>query len=261
MILRRFVVSLRQRDWTAIGIEFVLLVLGVFLGIQVANWNDDLADDHRSRLFTERLKADLKVEAWKYQYLIAYYSDVLVHAQRAADALDGSAPLADEDLLISAYRATQYLGVPAQRATYDELISTGTIALIRDPDLRAAATGAYTVAIFDTIRQEGMASRYRAAFRTLLPHRLQRILAQTCGDRFVPVGDYAGLEDSLDYPCETGLPAEVIADAAATLRKEASLLPLLRLRIVDIDTRMGDLTVFNLGSLEGLRKLAREQAP
>jgi hypothetical protein len=37
MILRRLAQSLREQNWTAIGIEFVLLVLGVFLGIQVAN--------------------------------------------------------------------------------------------------------------------------------------------------------------------------------------------------------------------------------
>ena len=39
MLLRRFVAHARKQDWMAIAIEFVLLVLGVFLGIQVSNWN------------------------------------------------------------------------------------------------------------------------------------------------------------------------------------------------------------------------------
>ena len=39
MFLRRVVAHARRQDWMAIAIEFVLLVLGVFLGIQVANWN------------------------------------------------------------------------------------------------------------------------------------------------------------------------------------------------------------------------------
>ena len=38
---RRLAQSLREQNWTTIFIEFVLLVLGVFLGIQVANWNED----------------------------------------------------------------------------------------------------------------------------------------------------------------------------------------------------------------------------
>ena len=55
MILRRFSQSLNQQNWTAIAIEFVLLVLGVFLGIQVANWNEtrierDLVRGHLSEI-------------------------------------------------------------------------------------------------------------------------------------------------------------------------------------------------------------------
>jgi hypothetical protein len=34
MVFRRIADRLRQQDWTAITIEFVLLVLGVFLGLQ-----------------------------------------------------------------------------------------------------------------------------------------------------------------------------------------------------------------------------------
>ena len=36
MILRHLVENLKQQNWTAIWIEFVLLVVGVFLGIQVS---------------------------------------------------------------------------------------------------------------------------------------------------------------------------------------------------------------------------------
>ena len=47
MILRRFTTALKQQNWTTILIEFVLLVGGVFLGIQAANWNEQRAEDRR----------------------------------------------------------------------------------------------------------------------------------------------------------------------------------------------------------------------
>ena len=55
MILRRFAEALKQQNWSAVAIEFVLLVLGVFLGIQVANWNEtrierDLVRGHLSEI-------------------------------------------------------------------------------------------------------------------------------------------------------------------------------------------------------------------
>ena len=80
MILRRLSQSLKQQNWTAIVIEFVLLVAGVFLGIQVANWNQEREANQKSAIFTERLKTDLRAEDWTYQFLIAYNREVLANA-------------------------------------------------------------------------------------------------------------------------------------------------------------------------------------
>ena len=49
MIMRRLAQSLKEQNWTAICVEFVLLVLGVFLGIQAANWNGQRAEDVRAQ--------------------------------------------------------------------------------------------------------------------------------------------------------------------------------------------------------------------
>jgi hypothetical protein len=74
-------------------------------------------------------------ERWVYEFLIAYFSDVRDAADRAAGALEGTAPLSDHDLLVEAYRATQYREGPARRVTYDELVSTGSLGLIADQRL------------------------------------------------------------------------------------------------------------------------------
>lgn len=47
MILRRLAQSLRRQDWVTVVLEIGIVVLGVFLGIQVANWNQDRLDDQR----------------------------------------------------------------------------------------------------------------------------------------------------------------------------------------------------------------------
>ena len=108
MILRRITANFRRQDWTAVVVELVIVILGVFIGMQVSNWNQDRATNQQSAIFTTRLKADLRAEDWTYQFLIAYNHDVLANANRAAAALEGTATLSDEALLVSAYRATQY---------------------------------------------------------------------------------------------------------------------------------------------------------
>jgi len=59
MILRRLSQSLKEQNWTAITIEFVLLVVGVFLGIQVANWNQARADRAEYEAALVRLVAEI----------------------------------------------------------------------------------------------------------------------------------------------------------------------------------------------------------
>ena len=59
MILRRLSRSLRDQNWTAIVIEFLLLVAGVFLGIQVANWNQARVDRAEYEAALVRLGAEI----------------------------------------------------------------------------------------------------------------------------------------------------------------------------------------------------------
>ena len=39
MILRRVIAHFRKQEWTAIALDFLIVVVGVFVGIQVSNWN------------------------------------------------------------------------------------------------------------------------------------------------------------------------------------------------------------------------------
>lgn len=258
-MLRRIVSGFRRQDWTAVAIELVVVVVGVFMGVQASNWNEQRETDQRAAVFTDRLKSDLREEAWGYEYYIEYYREVLANAEAAVDALTGSKPLSDEALLIDAYRASQFHESIRRRATFDELTSTGEIGLIRNRALRELAMRTYKASAFDDIVREGKTSRYRAAFRMAIPYDVQRKLAQTCGDRVVRPGDYKGFMHSLDYPCSTGLPADVIAKNVAILRGDAELVPLLRMRISDMDTNLGSFTVYNKDIRDGLRALAQEQ--
>jgi len=59
VILRKLSQSLKQQNWTAIWIEFVLLVVGVFLGIQVSNWNAARVDRAEYQVALSRLNAEI----------------------------------------------------------------------------------------------------------------------------------------------------------------------------------------------------------
>ena len=70
MNLRRIVEHVRKLDWPAFGIELLIVIVGVFIGIQVSNLNVERETSQRGALFAERLQADLREEAWHYQLQI-----------------------------------------------------------------------------------------------------------------------------------------------------------------------------------------------
>ncbi|HRX38735.1 MAG TPA: hypothetical protein P5072_04805, partial [Parvularculaceae bacterium] len=44
MILRRVIDHVKKQQWTAVFLDFIIVVVGVFIGIQVSNWNAARAD-------------------------------------------------------------------------------------------------------------------------------------------------------------------------------------------------------------------------
>ena len=255
MIFRRLALNLKLQNWTAIWIEFVLLVAGVFLGIQVSNWNEDRATNQKAVVFTARLTDDLRKEAWSYEYLIAYNRDTNRNQRRVLDAMAGEKPLSDEQLLVSAYRATQYKDAGQYRATYDELISTGTISLITDRQLRETAIGVFTTPAFDQLTEQVMGSEYRRLFRETVPAAVQESLLSRCGDRFAPVLDYAAIAGSIDFPCTLDVPPGKIQAAANALKALPRFVPALRIRFADNQTALTDLQESNREVLKGLRAI------
>ncbi|GJL92749.1 hypothetical protein [Hyphococcus sp.] len=58
MILRRVIEHVKHQNWTAIALDFVIVVMGVFMGIQLGNWNaariaEAQADDLLQRMIAE----------------------------------------------------------------------------------------------------------------------------------------------------------------------------------------------------------------
>ena len=48
MIIRRIREHVATQNWFAAGIDLVIAILGVFIGIQVANWNEARGSAHRA---------------------------------------------------------------------------------------------------------------------------------------------------------------------------------------------------------------------
>ncbi len=260
MILRRVTEHVQAQNWFAVFIDFVIVVVGVFIGIQVANWNEQRATTLKAGALTARLTEDLRKEAWGYESVIAYNRETNANQRRVLDAMAGDIELSDDEFLISAYRATQYREYNRYRATFDELVSTGTIGLITDPVLREAAVGMFTTQFLEELARRTKDSEYRRLFRETVSAEIQEALLTRCGDRFPTLLDYASIRGALEYPCTLGIPDEKVRATANALKASPRLVPALQVRFADNQTALTDLEQENHDVLEGLRTI-RERKP
>ena len=255
MILRRLTANLKQQNWTAIGIELLIVVLGVFIGMQVSNWNEDRVTRQKTEVVTARLKDDLRKEAWGYEVILQYNRETNANQRRVLDAMAGDAALSDEQFLVSAYRATQYKENNRYRATYDELVSTGTMGLVADQKLRETAGSVFAAPWLDQIAEQTKNSEYRRLFRETVPAAVQEALLARCGDHFGTVLDYDTIHGSIDYPCTLDLPAATVSDAANALKAVPRFVPALRIRFADNQTALTDLQFSNGDTLANFRAI------
>ncbi len=136
------------------------------------------------------------------------------------------------------------------------LISTGTIGLITDQELRQTAITVFVSPVFEEIIDEGKGAEYRQLFRTTVAASVQRELLKKCGDRVVQPLDYDGIVRSLDYPCTLDLPAASIHATAKALLSHERLVPALQLRFADVETELGNLQRYNTTMSDNLRDIA-----
>jgi hypothetical protein len=222
-------------------IDLSIVISGVFIAIQVLHWNDARVARAKADAMTEQLLADLRQEAWIYDYIIAYQEDVLTNADIALRGFLGDADISNEELFISAYRASQYTWWNQRRAAFDDLVSTGGIDLIKDARIRKLARSVYDSRLLRDVELRGARSPYRQAYRMAIATDLHRAVSDACGDGDSKMGDYATLDGLLTYECALDLPQSEIDVAALALKENAALAPALRLRIATLETQLADL--------------------
>ena len=59
MILRRLKAHVEKENWFAVAIDFVIVVVGVFIGIQVANWNETQTNKQGLNASLQRLDKEV----------------------------------------------------------------------------------------------------------------------------------------------------------------------------------------------------------
>lgn len=256
MLLRRFLEHLRKQPWTAIAIEFLIVVLGVFVASQVTEWSAAQADRRLGREYTARLISDLEQDLENRRMLVAYYDAVYASAERTVVLLQESDPDA-QDLVVNAYRASEYAFFPETRATWDTIVSAGDINLLPQRAVEGGLADYFSADAARDVLNEMRQTSYRQRVRSIIPHHVQQAIRARCGDVRNDVQEIIGFRED----CDLRLDATALASAARRLLHDPAVLDDLAYQFSALTAARANLrgdVAFLEGAIGGLRDSARE---
>lgn len=234
MIPRRIYEHVKNHNWFAVALDFVIVVVGVFIGMQVSNWNAERLEKRAARTYIERMREDIADSARSVENAVEYYRVVKTHALAALEGFERPQDELGEQFLIDAYQASQGYFRAVERSTYDEILSAGAMNSIRNLEARRRI-----VIYYKTVEATEEVLRYRTPYvdnlRRHMPYSVQAAAFERC--RSHTSNDARGLATvTLRANCALGLPSETVGAGITAIRIPELKLDLVR-RLADLDTK------------------------
>jgi predicted nucleic acid-binding protein len=239
MILRKLTANLKTQNWTAVGIDFLIVVLGVFVGVQASNWNQARIE----RAETQRLLMRIEPEIDQIITFAAnardYYATSRRYAETALAAWNGDATISDNDFVIAAYQASQIHGLNESQS-WAAVFGADELRNVDDDRLRIplARLMAFDV---ENLNSNAVASRYREDVRMVIPDAVQQAIRKTCGDRLKSTETF---DFALPHSCSLKLDPALAGQVAADLRGHPELARELRLHLALVSSFLNSLTQY-----------------
>ena len=218
MILRRFAAGMRRQDWAAVAVELVIVILGVFIGLQADNWNQARADTRLGQDYVKRLTRDLNENLAGVRAQVAYYTAV-EDSVRKTDALLASADPDPRALIVNAYRASEIVYIAPVRATWDQIVSSGHLGLLPKRAVASGLSQYYAYDIERNIYDMGVVSAYRNLVRGIIPLGMQMAMRAGCSD----VRDRRGAIMGFAKHCQFDADPAALAEVVTALRSNPAM--------------------------------------
>lgn len=205
MIIRRIAENLNTGRFSTLAVELIVVIVGVFIGIQASNWNEARLDRARAYSYLERIRSDLDADITNFENGLRFWSEVSAFGELglAHATSSNQKKVSDWDLLLAYFQASQLQDFVTTRNTYDELKSGGELGLIRDLELRARLASFYIRADNSVLSER---PSYREHVRGLIPLHIQTHIWKNC---YAIVGDTQALK-KCDSPADQDSLAAIV---------------------------------------------------
>jgi hypothetical protein len=219
MILRRFMKHITDQNWFAVGLDVLVVIVGIFLGLQVQAWYGRQAESIEERNYLFRLSEEFSEAIVSNNSVAAYMDQLETNSNLMIESLS-VCELAIEDrdkFATGLYTIGKAQPPVLTHGVIDELISSGKFQLIGNVTVRKALLKYMQ-------NRENVAYINRNLVERMYPHIVfvekQLLFKDTIGNRGIDPITWGQLE--IDFPilCKT----EGIVNAIALIQTYNSIL-------------------------------------
>jgi hypothetical protein len=184
MVLRRFRQHVGDHNWFAVAVDFLIVVIGVFLGIQASNWNQARLNHQQARQYRAMLRNDLDANLANLATRRRYYQWVRSEGLATLEALRRPSSELGEQFLVDAYQTSQIQPWVLKRTTYDQIVSVGAMGELGSPLLRDEIANYYVGGDIAGFNVSALPP-YRDILRRVMPYRVQERIRARCNEKVV----------------------------------------------------------------------------
>jgi hypothetical protein len=216
MLLRSISKHVKDQNWFAVGLDFFIVVVGVFIGIQVANWNEQQTFNARETNLLYELRKEAEAAIALTNEKLHAYQQVTAAGKRSLDFLSSNESCGTEcwPVLVDFMHASQWQSVAVPRSTYDNMRRLG----LPKNSAIVEATEAYLLQNDSTFPAFGILPYYRSLVRQLVPLDAQGFYWLNC---YILVD---GVE-TYDLNCPKGVTDDMALKTVEAISQHAEIKP------------------------------------
>lgn len=126
-----------RRTAARLGAEFVVIVLGVLVALGVDEWRGVRADRMREAEYYRALVEDLERDLAEYDHALAFIDTSSAATRDVLTVVEGRPRPDGAGSLAEAVRRASWVNYPSVASgTVDELVASGAVRLLRNPELK-----------------------------------------------------------------------------------------------------------------------------
>ncbi|MEP1144717.1 MAG: DUF6090 family protein [Henriciella sp.] len=137
MLLRRITKHVKDQNWFAIALDFLIVVVGILIAFQITNWNEARNERKQEHVWLIRLNGDFDRIIVQGSYLNPHMKEQIPAIQRViAHIRSENLPEFEGEFVEDLKKINQVWVNMEFSATYTELVATGELSKIRNENLR-----------------------------------------------------------------------------------------------------------------------------